>query len=190
VNGLLSALHRANDSAAWCPSSSKQTYSQNIPNHTQTLFYTIPNNNGTQDKKIFPLRIFVQDWVVLALSCVSSYITVRDQSGKKDSCPNIQRFSHEDGRDRKRLEPLRQNSFWCVLHGLCCMWCKRNEAKLIFSFLIITCNVFHDLFKSQKHETRRLPTLKGLSIHSSRFGPDELSVMSSEIVFYISDCVG
>lgn len=78
---LLSALHRANDSAMWRLSSIKQIYSQKqqnipnalpVPNHIQTLFYTILNflrkknkiNNGTQEKSFSLPAFFVQDWVV------------------------------------------------------------------------------------------------------------------------------
>lgn len=68
--------------------------------------------------------------------------------------------------------------------------CDAEEMKPnAFSILIMTRNVFHDLFRSPKHARRRLPALKCLSVHSSGFGSDELSVMSCEIQFYKSDCV-
>ncbi len=58
-----------------------------------------------------------------------------------------------------------------------------------FSILIMTRNYFHDLFRSPKHARRRLPALKCLSVHTSGFGSDELSVISCEILFYKSNRV-
>lgn len=71
-----------------------------------------------------------------------------------------------------------------------CAACDAEEMKRsAFSILIMTRNIFHDPFGSRKHVRRCLPALKCLSIHSSRFGSDELSVMSCEISYSKSNCV-
>lgn len=103
---------------------------------------------------------------------------------KNDSCPNIQPWRwpwQKTPRSRTYLSELLMSASRSTLRVMQKKWSQINLASLSWHVTFFTT--------CSDHQSMREDACQRLSVHSSGFGSDELSVMSCEIPFYKSDRV-